>query len=319
MVATEGTQVNALGRLVWGHPLKATQKKDPSTNQIVLKDGQPVIQHVFGIAVPKADFLATVWPAMQVEAAKGFPSGVPQNFAWKIDDGDDATPRQGGKAFAEREGYPGHYVITVASNTGFPPALYRFNGTNYDQLSEDDLKTGDWVNAALNLVVNVPTQRTHTPSLYVNPQALEFVGYGTAIVSAGVNPMAAFGGQQRALPPGASATPVSGAPGAGVQMPGTAPQQPPMQQQQPAAPGYPAPQQPHGAPPAQPDAPAAPQYQPPAQPAPGQMPPPHQQFVQPGAPAAPQYQPPAQPAPGQPQQPGYPAPGGMPPGMPGPR
>ena len=293
MVATEGTQVNALGRVVWGNPLKATQRKDPATNQIVLKDGQPVIQHVFGLAVPKADFLATVWPAMQAEAAKGFPSGVPQNFAWKIDDGDDATPRQGGKAFAEREGYPGHYVITVASNTGFPPALYRFNGTNYDQLSEDDLKTGDWVNAALNLVVNVPTQRTHTPSLYVNPQALEFVGYGTAIVSGGVNPMAAFGGQQRALPPGASATPVSGAPGAGVQMPGTAPQQPQQPQQQPAAPGYPAP----------------------VQPTPGQMPPPHQQFVQPGAPAAPQYQP----APGQPQQPGYPAPGGMPPGMPGPR
>ena len=295
MVATEGTQINALGRVVWGHPLKGTQKKNMDTGQIILKDGQPVIQHVFGLAVPKADFLATVWPAMQAEAAKGFPSGVPQNFAWKIDDGDDATPRQGGKAFAEREGYPGHYVITIASNTGFPPALYRFNGTNYDQLNEDDLKTGDWVNAALNLVVNVPTQRTHTPSLYVNPQALEFVGYGTAIVSAGVNPMAAFGGQQRALPPGASATPVSGAPGAGVQMPGTMPQQP------------------YGAPPAQPGYPAAPQqpYGAPAQPAPGQMPPPYQQFVQPGAPAAPGY-----PAP---QQPGYPAPGGMPPGMPGPR
>lgn len=268
MVATDGTQVNAEGRIVWGHPLKATQKKDPATNQIILKDGQPVIQHVFGLAVLKTNFLATVWPAMQAEAAKGFPNGVPQNFAWKIDDGDDATPRQGGKAFAEREGYPGHYVITVASNTGFPPALYRFNGVNYDQLSEDDLKTGDFINAALNLVVNVPTQRTHTPSLYVNPQALEFLGYGTPIVSAGVNPMTAFGGQQRALPPGASATPVSGAPGAGVQMPGTAPQQPQ---------GYPAPggapQQPYQ-PPMQPGAPA-PQYQPqqPGYPAPGGMPP----------------------------------------------
>lgn len=294
MVATEGTQVNALGRIVWGHPLKETQKKDPATQQVVLKDGKPVIQHVFGLAVPKADFLATVWPAMQTEAAKGFPSGVPQNFAWKIDDGDDATPRQGSKAFAEREGYPGHYVITVASNTGFPPALYRFNGVNYDQLTEADLKTGDWVNVALNLVVNVPTQRTHTPSLYVNPQALEFVGYGTAIVSAGVSPMAAFGGQQRALPPGASATPISGADNAGVQMPGTAPQPAPM-----GAPG--------GAPQYQ-----QPGYPAPVQPTPGQMPPPHQQFVQPGAPAP-------QPAPGQPQQPGYPAPGGMPPGMPGPR
>ena len=253
MVATDGTQINALGRIVWGHPLKGQQKRDLNTKQVVLgQDGQPVIQHVFGFAIEKSKFLAEIWPAMQTEAAKGFPNGVPNNFSWKIDDGDGIDSN--GKPFSDREGYAGHYILTVASNTGFAPNLFKWNGQSYEQLGENDVKCGDFLNVALSFKVNVPSIRTHTPSLYVNPQVIEFVGYGKEIVSAGVNPMTAFGGVQHQLPPGASATPVSGAP-AGVAMPGTSapgmpgqmPQQPAQQPAQPPMqpqPGAPAPMQP---------------------------------------------------------------------------
>ena len=75
-----GTEfTTCLGRIVWGHPLKPQNKtKD---DQVVLgQDGQPVKQWSFGVAFPKADFLASVWPHLAAEAAKGFPNGAPPTF-----------------------------------------------------------------------------------------------------------------------------------------------------------------------------------------------------------------------------------------------
>jgi len=51
-----GTQFTAFGRIVWGHPGKMIQKKD-NKKQPVFKDGQPVMQIAFGLAIPK---LATI-------------------------------------------------------------------------------------------------------------------------------------------------------------------------------------------------------------------------------------------------------------------
>ena len=57
--------------------------------------------------------------------------------------------------------------------------------------------------------------------IYWNPNAYEWVGYGQAIKSSGGgDPMKLFGGQQSALPAGASATPISSAP-VTAQMPQT--------------------------------------------------------------------------------------------------
>lgn len=316
MATTEGTKiVTPVSQIVWGHPGKQRPRTDNNGKPILKQDGTPTLQFVHGLAIPKQGFLATVWPAMQAEAAKGFPAGAPSNFAWKYDDGDDTRPVNGGGVpYAQREGYPGCYVLTIASALDNPPPFFRFNPQTggYDQIPIDAVKTGDFIVEELNIVCNIPEQRTHTPSLYINPTGLEFIGYGKEIVSAAaINPMAAFGGRQHQLPPGASAIPVGGAP-AGMGMPtqpgpGATPMSgapgippsAPMQQQ----PGYPAQQQPmqQYAPPQQ----MQPQYQPapvqqpgypqqqpnngyPAQ-QPQQLPPPAHDFVQPGMP--PQYQP----------------------------
>jgi len=324
MATTDGTKIaSPVSQIVWGNPGKQRPRTDNNNKPIIKQDGTPAMQFVFGLAVPKEAYLRhihagrhdleqfvqanaferTIWSAMAGEAAKGYPGGVPQNFAWKYDDGDDTRPVNGGGIpYSQREGYPGHYVITIASALDNPPPLFKFNPATggYEQLTYDQLKTGDFVSVALNIVCNVPEQRTHTPSLYLNPDGIEFVGFGKEIVSASaINPMQAFGGRQHAMPIGASATPLSAAP-AGVAMPGGAPMAPaPVQYApqpmapapvapQPVAAGYPAPAPDfvHGAPqPApyapQPMAPAPVQYAPAPvapqpyapQPMPGGMPP----------------------------------------------
>lgn len=330
--ASQGVQFNSsVGRIVWGHPMKLVPRTDIQNKPIMKDDGTPAMCVNFGLAIPKAQFLANEWPQMAAEAAKGYPNGVPSNFSWKMKDA-DTEKDSNGNPLSAKEGYAGCYILTVTSNTGFPPAVYKFNGSTYDQMTADQIKCGDWISVALHVQLNIPAQRTHTPSLYINPQAIEFVAYDKEIISAGISPMQAFGGRQHQLPPGASLTPVGGA-GGGVQMPGVGggmpgapagmPGQPPM-----GAPGG------YQQPPMQPQQMQQPvqQYQqPPMQPQyapqqPGQLPPPAPDFVQqagmqPGGYPQPQQpqqmpgngMPPQYAAPGTPpapmQAPGYPVPG----------
>lgn len=280
-----------VGRIVWGTPGKSQIKKDPDTKQPIIRDGKQVEQWVFGVAFPKADFERDIWPGMAQEAAIGYPQGTPPKFSWKYQDGDGIDSN--GKPFNTREGYAGCYILTV-STEAFAPPIFKFQNGAFVQLNADQIKTGDYVALSLNLKVNVPTNRAHTPGLYVNPVGINHVGYGPEIHN-GPDAETMFGGKQYQLPAGASATPIASGPA----MPGAMPQPAPggYQQPQPTPGGY---QQPGAMPPPAPDfTHGATGYPQPGQPAP-----------MPGMPAPGGYQP--QPAPG-----GYqPQPGAMP-GMPG--
>lgn len=281
-----------VGRIVWGNPKRAQTKKDQRTKQPILKDGQPVQQWAFGVAFPKAVFNAYMKPAFDQEAMTGFPNGVPQGFSWKYIDGDGVDKQ--GKPYNTREGYAGCIVLTVSTEAFAPQVFKNVNGAYYE-VAENEIKTGDYVVLNLNLKLNIPQDRTHTPGLYVNPNGIELVGQGVEIRNS-VNPEEMFGGQQYQLPPGATALGAAPPMPQGGPVPGGY-----GQPQQPAPYGQPAPQ--YGQPPqTQP----APGY---GQPAPGQMPPPAHDFVQnAGGYGQPQQQPQMQPAPGypaqQPQQPG---------------
>ena len=210
-----------VGRIVWGHPMKSQVKKDLNTNQPVMRDGQQVEQWVFGVAIPKDQF-GGLYQQMQQEVLSAYPNGAPSNFSWKFKDG-DATDRQG-QPYSTREGWADHYVLTI-STEAFQPPCYKFENGQYRQLAENEIKTGDYVVVNLDIKANIPTNRTHTPGLYINPNAVELVGYGTEIKgSGGVDPKDAFGGQQHQLPAGASTTPVSSAPeGVGIPQPAAMP------------------------------------------------------------------------------------------------
>lgn len=283
-----------VGRIVWGHPAKPRDKMKDGQVVRDVASGAPVKQTSFGVAFPKAEFEQYIRPWFVYEAGTMYPNGVPGGFAYKITDGDSNECARGSTVpFNQREGYPGHFVVAFSTElAGFPQCFVLRNGA-YFQIGESDIKCGDYV----RVKANARAHGGQSPGLYINPQMVELVGVGTAIVSAGGagDPMAAFGGQAPALPPGASA------PGA-VPVAGQPPAAP--------APGY-APQ-PAAAPV------AAPAYAPPAQ-----MPPPATDFI-PGAPQQPAYAPPAAPAaaPGMPGQPmpGQAMPGQAPyPGMPAPR
>lgn len=201
---------------MWGHPTKSRVKTDQKTRQPILKDGVPVQQWGFGVAFDKATFQTYIWPAMAAEAATAYTQGVPPAFSWKYVDGD--TVDRDGKPYNQREGYAGCFVLSITSELQAPP-VYKLENGAYKQLPADAVKCGDWVSVGVEFKVNVPTDRTHTPGIYVNPQAIEFIGYGTEIHSAAaVDPMAVFKGAAHHLPPGASATPL--APTGGSGMPG---------------------------------------------------------------------------------------------------
>ena len=301
-----------VGRIVWGNPAVAQQKRDPKTKAVILgNDGQPIVQWAWGVAFPKQQFQQLIWPTMAAEAAKGYPNGTPQKFAWKYNDGDGIDGD--GKPFNTREGYAGCYVLTVSTQAFAPPIWKRENGV-YRQIDPKEIKTGDYIAMTLDINLHVPTDRTHTPSLYINPKGIELVGFGKEIVTT-ADPNAMFGGRTYQLPPEASQTPVYSA--GTVGMPGTGgggmPGQMPggMQQQQPMQPVQQQPMQPVQQQPMQP----VQQYQQPMQPVqqyqqpqPGQMPMPG------GMPQQPMQQQLPPPAtdfiPG--QQPMQPMPGGMP-------
>lgn len=250
-----------VGRIVWGHPTKSRDKtrKNPTTgaNEKVLKaDGTVAQQWSFGVAFNKADFQAMIWPAMAQEAATAYANGTPPKFSWKYQDGDGIDDQ--GKPFNTREGYAGCYVLAISSELMAPP-IYKLNGGKYDQLPGEAIKCGDFVVVGLNIKVNVPQDRTHTPGLYVNPTLVEFIGYGTEIVSQGhVDPMALLGGAVRQLPAGASATPLANPNAPGLAAMGT-PQPQVMQQPGMMPGGMPAAAPMMAPPPLAPPAPVGPQ------------------------------------------------------------
>lgn len=344
MADSSGRTVMVQGRAVWisGDVFKGRPKVDFHTKQPKINaQGQQMVEYGFGLAVPKSVLQQTgpgqpgeIWAAIHEEAAVIYPSRqFPPGFAFKYKDGDTDRDDQG-VPYSAREGYAG--CLVFACTTHQPIKFFRFeNGANV--LISDGIKCGDYLNVQLVVKAHGPVGQGK-PGMYLNPNAVQFMGWGKEIISAPSGDQI-FGMQAPPLPQGASATPL--APTAGLLVPQNAPPgYPPaqgFQAPQQAPPAF-APQQqlsPYGAqaapiqqapaahygvlPPAhQPQAPQ--QYAPPPQQ--GFAPPAQQQYAppaaqgmpQPGAmpamPQAPQY---GQP----PQQPQYAQqPAGMPP-MPG--
>lgn len=235
------------GRIVGGDPNKFEQAIDYYTKQPKTdKNGQPVKEHRIDLAIPKAEFMQNVWPYIVQEVAKVYPQYANANpeqlemtrFAWKIINGDSpACPQGSNVPYNTRDGYKGCYVIKIRTSA-FCPSTYKFENGAYRKVEADEVKTGDYVVASVNLTVHTEKDG----GIYWNPNAYELVGYGQAIKgSINADPMKLFGGQASAVPAGASATPISSAP-ATAQMP--MPQQPMAMPMAPAAPAMPqAPQQ----------------------------------------------------------------------------
>ena len=242
----------ATGRVVWGTPFERQAVIDDKTKVQAIdpKTGQPVWEYAFGLAIPKADF-PPIWAAMTTEAAKVYNGQVPaydpnarDSFAYKFVDGDSMAPANiargiPAKPYSEREGYAGCFVLAIKSRLPNPPPLFVWSGSGWGQADPNNLqggnkfKTGDFVQVGLN----IDGHAGQSPGLYLNPNGIQFVGFGELIMR-GPDANAMFGAGPAALPAGASAAPVApgGAPMVPGGMPGNSPGMP-GNGQTPPAPG----------------------------------------------------------------------------------
>lgn len=234
---SQGKSVLVQGRIVWcsGDLFKGRVKTEFNSKTIKLNQrGEPMNEYGFGLAVPKTALAAMgpgepghIWAAMHEEAYTLYPSRqLPPAFAMKYKDGDGIDDK--GISFAQRKGYAGHIVFGLT--TSLPIKFFKFEGGQNIQVNEG-IKCGDYVNVQVSIKAHGPIGQGK-PGLYLNPNAVQLIGYGEEIVNAPSGDQV-FGTQAPPLPQGASAMPLAPQPG---QM--LVPQPMPTQQFAQGAPNY---------------------------------------------------------------------------------
>lgn len=199
-----------VGRLVGGS-LYQGQTKDDKGQPLVFKSGknagQPRTQFSFGVAYAKkgeAHWNQTEWgKAVWAEGATGSPKlHQGAHFSWKVTDGDSTVPNKKGNVPAEREGYPGHWVVWYSGN--FAPRIVNADGSK--PITEPDaVKPGSFVQVFGNCEFN---KQTDSPGVYQNFQIVAYAAWGEEIVITGGADASTVGFGGSPLPPGASEVPV---------------------------------------------------------------------------------------------------------------
>lgn len=207
---SKGTDIVVLGRIVWGS-VKAQTKKvyGTQTPAIDPKTGKEIIEWCFGLAVPKpspqsnqhevANFQG-LWNAICTEGAKlGYTQPGGAGFHWKFDDGDGRKP--------DGSPYPAHShgSIILACKTRIPPKLMAWEGNVIKQVTDDQIKCGDYVQVA----INIDGHGNPNAGLYVNQSYVARFAFGEAIVNT-PDPTTIFGNTAPPIPFGGSSTPMGG-------------------------------------------------------------------------------------------------------------
>jgi hypothetical protein len=177
--------------------------------------GTPRTEVYIGLAIPKAGetgWKQTEWGAkIHAQAVADWPAGEhgAPAFAWKITDGDSQVPNKRGRKPCDREGFPGHWVLALA--TGLPVKCYhsgKYDPTQQIQ-NKNEIKPGDYCRALVVCRGNAPSQ---SPGVYLNPSLFELSRAGTEIIlDSGPSAADAFGGGAATTPAAAAVTPAPAA------------------------------------------------------------------------------------------------------------
>lgn len=222
-------RVTPIGRIVQGNPLIANPQFDDRTKQPKLgADGNQLNNWYINVAFDKTnpDTMAMVGE-IYAEAARAFPQLWPQgvnfqapnfgcvraDFAIKIKDGDGHDLN--GNPHSKKEGWAGHYIVQISTYAG---AMRVVDGNkNNAPITEvgsgpNHIKTGDFVVVALDFKSNGwKGDAQSKPGLYMNPDLVQLVGYGDAIVG-GPDANEVFKNVDRSfVPAGMSTVPTAGA------------------------------------------------------------------------------------------------------------
>jgi hypothetical protein len=199
-----------VGRIVSGHPMVGNVVKDNITNLPKMqKDGTtPQMSYYVGYAIQKGaetDWKQTVWGQKIVaQAAADWPNGEhgAPTFAWKVTDGDSMVPNKKGKKPAEREGWPGHWVVQISQ--GWPYPCYHSGHFQPHEViqQKEQIKAGDYARFVITIKGNGPSE---SPGMYLNPVQMELVQAGIKIITESIpDANAAFGGAAAVMPTGAA-------------------------------------------------------------------------------------------------------------------
>jgi hypothetical protein len=212
MQTSNGKTVMVQGRLVWisGQTVFEGKGRTVFGTQTPIIDtitGLQEREYGFGLAIPKTAFsqpggALELWNAIHEETYQIYPTRqIPPDYAWKYKDGDTGIDHNGA-SFSLREGYPGHIVFQCT--TRIPIKFFKWeNGQNI--MIKDGIKCGDYVNVQLQVKAHGKVGQGK-PGLYVNPLAVQFLGFGKEIVNQASGDQI-FGTGTPAMPEGASATP----------------------------------------------------------------------------------------------------------------
>ena len=229
--------ITPVGRIVQGNPLVGNQVKDDHGALVFNQDGTPKLNYYMGLAISKQDPAAQQLIAkIDAEARAAWPNLFDpatgecrdKKFSIKYFDGDGFD--HNGKAFAEREGMAGHWIIRLQSN--YPLRSYDGMAANVEITDPERIYRGCYAVAAIEVKTNGATG-TNTRGLYINSQGVQMVGHGERILG-GANPDELFGAAGAAIPQGAyvpagmSTTPVAPAAPAVMQAAPTPPTPPHM-------------------------------------------------------------------------------------------
>src|SRR3990167_833452 len=202
-----GRRLMLQGRIVWtsGDLFKGKVQTDDNGRPKTNDKGEQSIVYGFGLAVPKSVLTQVapgqpgeIWSAIHEETYLLYPSRqLPPDYAWKYKDGDSVD--HNGEQFSNREGYPG--CLVFACTTMIPIKYFRYENNQNFQINEG-IKCGDYVNVQLEVKAHGPVNRGKA-GLYINPVAVQFLGYGKEIVNTPSGNQI-FGAGTPQLPPGAS-------------------------------------------------------------------------------------------------------------------
>lgn len=206
------TMVTPVGRIVAGdlwEPRTTDFQGNPLKYKTGPNAGQDRAEYFIALAIPKND---PQWPAIHQaiykEAMRGFPhlfdqqgNFQGQKFAWKFVDGDSTLLNSNNVRPCDKEGYPGHWVLSLASTIA--PKVYDRNNQQIDPATKA-VKRGDYVRVQISFVAN---EQPQNPGIYMGANMVQFSHQGEEITS-GPDAATVFGATPLpAAPVGANTTP----------------------------------------------------------------------------------------------------------------
>lgn len=201
-----------VGRVIKGNPYKERPKLDNFGKPKIDKNGQPETEYFVMVAIPKTPGIvhwgSEVWGRQIWDFGNQVYPQVAQapTFAWKIGDGDSATPNKKGKANNTLIGAPGHWLVSLSRWGGLGPfKIVNHDGSAY-LLDDGVVQAGDMVEVPLTIRSNAPSP---SPGLYLNAEVIAFVGFSPlGRIAQGVDPKSLGLGQSAR--PVTVATPIGG-------------------------------------------------------------------------------------------------------------